>query len=417
MNIFITGVLWITYFISLFFAIFWLLVFLENRQLKKPKKLRNFPSVAVAIPAYNEESTLRQTLQSALKLDYPSDKIEFIIINDGSTDSTGRIAKALIKKRNDSNIILISQENKGKGAALNAAIKATNAEYFVCLDSDSFVESSALRKMLPYFDKQDIAAVLPSLKVKNPSNIIQKMQWYEYIINMFYKELMARLNSVHVAPGPFSIYRKSILEKLGGFDEDDNLTEDLEMALRLQSRNYKIIQLLDITVYTIAPDNLRDLYKQRNRWYKGSIINALRYKRMMFNRKYGDFGLIQMPTIIISGMIALVLIMSTLYYTIKPYFIYYTNFKLIDFDFLTLLRNLSINMNILDINYTVMFVALCMILITIYVVKKSHVSVDEKVVKFGLFNFIVYLLLYFFILAAMWIGIAIDLIIGKKQKW
>jgi len=417
MNIFITGVLWITYFISLFFAIFWLLVFLENKQLKKPKKLRNFPSVAVAIPAYNEESTLRQTLKSALKLDYPSDKIEFIIINDGSTDSTGRIAKAFLKQHKDSNIILISQENKGKGAALNAAIKATNAEYFVCLDSDSFVESSALRKMLPYFDKQDIAAVLPSLKVKNPSNIIQKMQWYEYIINMFYKELMARLNSVHVAPGPFSIYRKSILEKLGGFDEDGNLTEDLEMALRLQSRNYKIIQLLDITVYTIAPDNLKDLYKQRNRWYKGSIINALRYKRMIFNRKYGDFGLIQMPTIIISGMIALVLILSTLYYSIKPYFIYYSNFKLIDFDFLTLLRNLSINLNILDINYTVMFVALCMILITIYVVKKSHVSVDEKVVKFGFFTFIAYLLLYFFILAAMWIGIAIDLIVGKKQKW
>ena len=418
MNVFMTTILWITYFISLYFAIFWLLVLLENKQFKKPKKLRNFPSVAVAIPAYNEESTLRQTLESALKLDYPPDKIEFIIVNDGSTDNTGRIAKTIIKKYKKHNIILISQENKGKGAALNAAIKATDAKYFVCLDSDSFVEPSALKKMLPHFDGNDnIAAVLPSLKVKNPSNIIQKMQWYEYIINMFYKELMGRLNSVHVAPGPFSIYRKSILEKLKGFDEDNNLTEDLEMALRLQSKNYKLIQRLDTTVYTIAPDNIRDLYKQRNRWYKGSVINALRYKKMIFNSKYGDFGLIQMPTILISGMIALVLILSAIYYSIKPYFVYYNNLLLIDFDFLTLLRNFNINFSILDLNYTVMFVALCMILITIYIVKKSHVSVNERVIKFGFFTFIVYLLLYFFILATMWIGIAFDLIIGKKQKW
>ena len=417
MNSIITVILWITYFISLFFAIFWMLVLLENKPKKKIKPLKNYPFVSIVIPSYNEENTIQGTLESAIKLDYPSELIEFIVVNDGSADRTEEIAKSLIEKHKEHNIILLSQENKGKGAALNAGMNISKGDFFVCLDADSFVEKDALKKMLPYFSEDDIAAVLPSLKVRNPKNTIQRMQWYEYIVNMFYKELMGRLNSVHVAPGPFSIYRKSILKKVGGFDEDDNLTEDLEMALRLQSMNYKLIQLLDTTVYTIAPDNLKSLYAQRNRWYKGSIINALKYKRMIFNRDYGDFGIIQMPTILISGLIALTLILSTLYYTIKPYFVWFKNFQLINFDIITLLKNFKFDFKILDLNFSVLLVAVFMILITIYIINKSHLSVNEKVIKFGILSFFVYLFLYFFILSTMWIGIAIDLIIGKKQKW
>jgi cellulose synthase/poly-beta-1,6-N-acetylglucosamine synthase-like glycosyltransferase len=280
------------------------------------------------------------------------------------------------------------------------------------------VERGALKRMLPHFDgDDDIAAVLPSLKVKDPSNILQKMQWYEYIINMFYKELMARLDSIHVAPGPFSIYRKSVVQKVGGFDEDHNLTEDLEMALRLQSHDYRLIQVLDTEVHTIAPSTLKVLYAQRNRWYKGSIINALKYKKMMFNRKYGDFGMIQMPTILISGIIALVLILSAIYYSIKPYVLYFQKMMLVDFDMMTFLRTYTFDFNILDLNYSVIFVAMAMIMITVFVIRTSHVSVNEKVIKFGFFTFFIYLVMYFFVLATMWIGIAFDLVIGKRQKW
>ena len=151
MNIIITSVLWITYFISLFFAVFWLLVLIEKKDEKKQKKLKTFPIVTIAIPAYNEEATIAKTLESVLSLDYPKDKIECIIVNDGSVDKTGEIAKELVTKHKEHNIILISQENKGKGAAMNAAMTSSTGEFFVCLDGDSFVEPDALRKMLPYY--------------------------------------------------------------------------------------------------------------------------------------------------------------------------------------------------------------------------------------------------------------------------
>ena len=175
--------------------------------------------------------------------------------------------------------------------------------------------------------------------------------------------------------------------------------------------------MLNADIYTIAPSSFKQLYKQRNRWYKGSIINALHYKRMIFNKNYGDFGMIQMPTILISGIIALTLILTMIYYSIKPYFTHYINLKLIDFDIMTLIRNMTFDFDIFNLNYTVLFVAIVMICITIFVIKKSHVCVNEKVIKFGFFTFIFYIFMYFFILATMWIGIAFDLIRGKKQRW
>lgn len=417
MNVIVSILLWMVYLISLYFAIFWFIVFLEGKKQEKPKKLKKFPSVSVVIPAYNEEKTIRPTIKSVLNLKYPRDKLEIIIINDGSTDKTSEIAEKMIRENKKFNIILINQKNMGKGAALNIGIKKSKNKFFICLDADSSVEKNALIKMLPHFKNKNTAAVLPTLKVKKPKNIIQKMQWYEYLINMFYKELMSRLNSVHVAPGPFSIYRKNILKKVGGFDENNNLTEDLEMTLRLQSHNYEIVQLLDTEVKTVAPDNIRDLYKQRNRWYKGSIINAIRYRKMIFNKKYGDFGLMQMPTIIISGIVALTLILSIIYYSLKPYVVYFYNMSFVDFDFLTFLKSLTLNIHFLDLNYMTLLVAIVMLLITMTIIKKSHVYTKERITKYGVFSLMSYLFFYFLLLGIMWIGISIELIMGKIQKW
>lgn len=417
MNPVVNVLLWITYFISLYFAVFWFLVFLEGGiKDKKVKRLSKYSSVTIVIPAYNEEKRVKPTIESALKLDYPRNKIEFIIVNDGSTDKTEYVVRKLIRNNKRFNIKLINQENKGKGAALNTSLKIAKGEFFVCLDADSFVREDALKKILPHFNKKKIAAVLPLLKVQKPKNLLQKMQWFEYLINMFYKRLMSKLDCVHVSPGPFSVYRKSILEKVGGFDED-NLVEDLEMTLRLQKHHYKIIQLLDSDVYTIAPKSLMKLYKQRNRWYKGSIYNALKYRHMILNKKYGDFGLMQMPSIIVAGIIALILVTSLIYYTIKPSFNYVYNMRFIGFDFITLLKNFVFNFHMLDINYTVVLVAMVMLTMSIIILIKSHRYTKEKIVKYSFFSLAIYLLLYFLLLGVMWIGIVIEMLLGIKQRW
>ncbi len=414
--IYVKIVLWTAYLLSLFFAIFWFLVLIDKETKTKIRRLKRYPLVSIVIPAYNEEKNIISTLLSLIKLSYPKDKLEIIVVNDGSTDNTQRTVNEFAVQNKASYIKLINQKNKGKGAALNKGLAVSKGEFFICLDADSIVTKDALEKILPHFTSQNIGAVLPLLKVDKPKNLWQKMQWLEYIVNMFYKRLMSRLDCVHVAPGPFSVYRADVLKKIGGFDED-NLTEDLEVSLRLQSKNYRIVQLLDAEVFTIAPKTFKELYKQRNRWYKGSVINAFRYKHMMFSRKYGDFGFIQMPTIIVSGLIAIILFSSLLYYGLKPYAKAIYNAIFIDFDFYTLVKEFKFDFNILDLNYSAILVAITMLIISIFILAKSHEKTKERLSKHGIFSLVSYLFFYFLVIGFIWVGIMLDFAFGKKQKW
>ena len=412
----VKAILWSAYLISLFFAVFWFLVLMDEGPKIKSKRLKKFPFVSVVVPAYNEEKNIASTLKSLAELDYPKNKIEIIVVNDGSTDSTKKAINDFIAGDKSSNIRPINKKNGGKGTCLNIGLSKAKGDFFVCLDADSIVTKNALKKILPHFTDDDIAVVLPLLKVDRPKNLWQRMQWLEYIVNMFYKKLMSGLNCVHVAPGPFSVYRTDVLRKVGGFDEK-NMTEDLEISLRLQSKNYRIIQLLDAEVFTIAPKTFKELYKQRNRWYKGSVINAFRYRYMMFNRKYGDFGIIQMPTIIVSGIVAIILVSSLTYYGLKPYFTAFYNSIFIDFDFYTLIRTFKFDFNLLDLNYMAIVVAVIMLTVSIFILKKSHTEVKEKPNKQGILSLVAYLFLYFIIIGFIWIGIIFDLLLAKKQKW
>jgi len=410
----------IVYFLSFFFVVFWLITFFTEPDPPKIKRLKKFPLVTIAVPAYNEEKHIQKTLHSLFKLDYPKEKLEIITINDGSQDKTEEKVKEFIKKYPQYNLKLINQKNQGKGAALNAALKVSHGEFFVCLDADSYPQRNALKKILPHFEKgENIAAVLPCMKTAKGKKLIQKIQRYEYVVNMFYKELMAKLDCIRVTPGPFAVYRKDILTKMGGFDEN-NLTEDLEIALRIQKYNYKIVQTLETNVYTIPPDNFRDLLKQRNRWYKGSVLNTLKYKKMIFKKKFGDFGVMQMPLTLISGLMTIIIIFSFLYSLFKPLVNKIYRFNLIGFDLsamFTSLKNWFLNFHLLDLDFILISLAIFMAITSFYVLKKSHVNTKEKLLKYGAVPLVCYLLLYFFILGIVWLKIGFDLILKKQQRW
>ncbi|MFH1770913.1 MAG: glycosyltransferase [archaeon] len=407
-------ILWGVYFISLYFVVFWLLVFFEQKTLDSPKrKLKNFPTVSVVIPAFNEEKTIESTILSALNLNYPKNKLEILVINDGSSDSTK--SKVMAIQRRYPQVILINQKNKGKGAAMNNALRHSKGEFFVCLDADSEVEKDALIYLLPNFFEEKVACVLPLMKAKNPKNLLEKLQFTEYIVNIFYKKLMGFLHSIPVAPGPFSIFRRQILVDIGGYDEN-NLTEDLEITLRLQSLHYKIIQDMHAEVYTKTPRNVRAFIRQRKRWFKGGFFNGLRYRRIFFNPKYGDFGIIQAPMLVLSGVIAISLLVTVAYNIFKPYIRGFFNLKLVNFDFWTFIENLKFSFNILDMNFTNVFVFIVMFSISIFVLYLSYKSTREKVSDYGKIHIVLFLFFYFLMLGLSWILLLPELFY-KKHKW
>ena len=410
-------IVWIIYFCFLYFIIFWLLAFTERGLVQKLIKNKTNPLVTIAIPAYNEEKNIAKTIESAVKLDYPRDKLEIIVINDGSKDNTLGIVNQEIKKYPTTKITLINQKNSGKGRALNVALKLAKGKFFVSLDADSYVRSDALKKLLVNFTEENIAAVLPLLKIKQPKNLLEKIQWAEYMVNLFYKRLMAILDCVQVTPGPFSVYRREVLLKIGGYAQD-NLTEDMEITMKLQKNHYRIKQVADTEVYTNPPKTLKAFFKQRNRWYKGTLINAYNYRDMAFNKEYGDFAIIQMPRLLAEGFLAVSAFFIVGYISVvRPLWFRYHNYALINFNFIPLISKWFTNFSLLDLDYTNLFFTFSMSIIVLILLYFAHKHTNEKFSLNSAIGIPLYIMLYSILASLALLSVFVDLIRGKRQKW
>lgn len=271
---------------ALFTGIFFLYTFFENKHKMKSPKLKTFPSLSILIPAYNVEKYIKKTLNSLISADYP--KKEIIVIDDGSTDKTYKIVKKYGK-----GVKIFRKENGGKASALNFGIPKCKGKLIMTLDADSFLQKNTLKKMVTYFGNPKVMSVVPTLKVYNPKNLAEKMQVIEYTLTSFVRKIFTFMHGLNVNPCA-PIYRKEFLEK-NKFDEG-NLTEDLEMGLRVQSKHYEVEHAIDSCVFTVVPNNIMDLIKQRVRWNYGTMWNLKNKYGFMFSLKYGDLGIFILPT-------------------------------------------------------------------------------------------------------------------------
>src|SRR3989338_9296130 len=121
-----TLILYCSLFVSLFFEVFLLITYLEVREeldlegKHLGKNIREFPTVTIIVPCFNEERTVGNTIRSLLDLDYPKEKLSIIAVDDGSTDGTRR-ALASFERRHQ--ISVLSKKNGGKHTALNLALE------------------------------------------------------------------------------------------------------------------------------------------------------------------------------------------------------------------------------------------------------------------------------------------------------
>ncbi|MDO8557184.1 MAG: glycosyltransferase [Candidatus Jorgensenbacteria bacterium] len=292
----------ITYFLlftSLYTEVFLLVTFFELRSsitLVDNQDPREYPSVTIIVPCFNEEKTIGGTIMSLLELNYPKDKLSIFIVDDGSTDATVAVAQ---KFQNNQNVKIFRKENGGKHTAFNLGLMNTTSDLVGCLDADSFVDPNALRRIVLRFENAEVMAVTPAMKVHEPKTIIQLMQKAEYTMAIFNRKVLSFLGSLYITPGPFSIFRKSVFDKLGLYRKAYN-TEDLEFGLRMQTHGLIIENAHDAYVYTATPRTVRALLKQRIRWSYGFFKNAFDHRALFFNRKYGNLSSFVLPIAILS---------------------------------------------------------------------------------------------------------------------
>ena len=300
----ITFIIYLSIYIGLIATSFYVLTYVSGRKQELLFTDKELPNVTVIIPALNEEKTIERTIESAVNSDYPDDKLEIIVIDDGSTDNTLKIAKKVAKKYKDK-IKVISKQQGGKATAVNLGIKKSKGEIIFTMDADTVVPPKSLKNMVRYFKDKEIMCVSPGITTHPPKNILQRVQHIEYVLGLFLRKTFAILNAIHITPGAFSAYRKTFFEKHGGYEEG-NITEDLEMAMRIQYYGYRIENSPESPVYTSPPEKFIHLLKQRRRWYVGLIKNTWKYKKLI-SPKYGDMGMFVLPIAWISIFFAVII--------------------------------------------------------------------------------------------------------------
>lgn len=300
-------------FCAVYVEVFFLFTFLERRN-EIVSKLDDrpdtaYPAVTIIVPCWNEENTVKGTVDSLLALDYPKDKLHIMIIDDGSTDSTWKVIQEFT---HTPNIQVFTKENGGKHTAMNLGIEKATTEFIGCLDADSFVTPSALKRMMPYFDDHEVMAVSPSIIVSDPKRAIEWAQKVEYQLSVYIKKMLGLMNGIHVTPGPFSIYRTRVFRELGLY-RLAHKTEDMEIAYRMHEHSMRIEQCHDAVVNTKAPPTIYKLYRQRLRWIYGFINNTIDYRRLVLRKKYGAFALFTVPAGIVSIFAASYLFIFMIY--------------------------------------------------------------------------------------------------------
>lgn len=376
-------------FIALYFLILFGLTFIQNRKemFTVPKAKRDY-SISVLVPAYNEQDSIRGTVETILKSDYKN-IVEIIILNDGSKDNTLKISRELEKKY--ALVKVLDKPNSGKADSLNQGIKIAKGELIAVVDADSYPDVHALSSMAGFFDEENTGAVTTRILVRRKNNMLRKMQAIEYKIIAFTRKLLGFLDSIYVTPGPLALYRKNALVKIGGFDPK-NITEDIEATWHLLHDGYGVRMSFVSKCTSIAPDTLKKWMRQRIRWNIGGYQTILKYRKNFF--KKGMLGLFILPFFSISLVLGTFGLGILVYRTFKRIFAYYlsTHYSLQAQTAVLRLNDVNLNPSLLNFLGIVLF--LLGIVFIFFALQYINKHIKEKESFFSVFFYsLVYIVL------------------------
>ena len=303
------------------------------------------PRISVLAPAYNEATTICESVRALLTLYYPN--LEVVVVNDGSTDTTletlirqfrltpihpiyrqqvkTKPVRGLYRSRQYPNLIMVDKENGRKADALNAGLNLASGELVCAIDADTLIEPDALQRMVrPFLLGEGMLAAGGTIRLTNGSSIgggritkaraprhpIPGIQAVEYLRAFLFGRLgWNHLGGNLIISGAFGLFLREPVIAVGGYTHD-TIGEDMELVLRLRRRGYdegsshKVDFVPDPVAWTEAPETLAVLGGQRDRWHRGLLDTLWRHRRVLFNPHYGGMGMIVFPYFLFVELLA-----------------------------------------------------------------------------------------------------------------
>lgn len=257
--------------------------FLSLLKKKKVNKAFYEPSVAILIAAYNEEGSIRATLNNKLSLSYPRGKLEIIVISDGCTDRTAEIVAEFQPCR----VRLLRQEpRQGKTAALNLAVPETSAEIIVFSDANSMYDRVALRNLVRNFSDPSVGYVTGKMIYRNPdgSGIGEGCSAYMKYEN-FLRKMETGVGSVVGVDGGVDAVRKSLYSPM----RPDQLP-DFVLPLKVVEQGYRVVYEPEAILKESALTKLEDEYGMRVRVALRALWGLLEMHQLLSFRRYKFFA-------------------------------------------------------------------------------------------------------------------------------
>lgn len=259
------------------------------------------PGVTIIIPCFNEEEWIERTILSCINQSYPSEKLEVIVVDDGSTDqsvakieetidSVAAIVGESVRQRL---FYIIQPQNAGKREALVSGAQIAKHELVVFVDSDSFVDPFAIYNIVQPFRDERMGGVSGRTDVANTyTNVLTKMQAVRYYIAFrIMKAAEAYFDAVTCLSGPLSCYRKDLVlqnkdiwlnQKFLGqkatFGDDRSLTN---LILRTHRTGYQDTAVCS----TIVPNTYSMFLRQQMRWKRSWLRESLIAATFMWKKE------------------------------------------------------------------------------------------------------------------------------------
>ncbi|MBQ6746088.1 MAG: glycosyltransferase family 2 protein [Bacteroidaceae bacterium] len=307
------------------------------------------PGVSIIAPAFNEEVTIINNVNSLMHIDYPN--FEIIIVNDASTDRTMELLineyklvevpydvamkvpskpiKRVLKSTDPryNKLVVVDKEHGGRKAdGSNAGINVCANKYFVCTDVDCIIDPMALYRMmwLVVNSHDPMIGVSATMLMSNnctvedgrvsearvPTRYFPMFQQLEYLRSFLIGKLgWSNFNILPNISGGFGLFDTDVVVKSGGYDQT-SMAEDVDMLLRMvtymcnSGKPFRLAQVPKVCCWTEGPNTMKQLYRQRIRWARGLFEIISHHRKLFVNSHYGLFGIVLLPYIFIAEFLA-----------------------------------------------------------------------------------------------------------------
>lgn len=254
------------------------------RKRKLEKDYSHLPTVTVMVVAHNEEKTILQKLNNIIELDYPEEKIRFLIASDNSTDETNKIVKEFINKHSDKSIRLYEvKERKGKTNAQNEAYKTVKTEYLVMTDANAIMDSNSVKELMAAFTSDEIVYVSGRLSILNEeASDVSNAETSYWDSDLVVREIEGRIQTITAGNGALYACRT---EEYYGFNPIE--CHDSAMPLFYALSGKRAIANHDAIAYEKAGEVIGDEFGRKVRMNRTilreilpdvSILNIFKYK-------------------------------------------------------------------------------------------------------------------------------------------